>query len=161
MKKINIQFKYAFAFALTVGLLTSLQAQVPYTFSNDGSEVTDTKTGLIWQRCSAGQTWAASSSNCTGTASLYTHEQALTYAAKQSGRGWRLPSIEELSSILDSTRTSPAIDIAAFPNTPSNYYWTSSYDEYLPGFGKRIYFGDGGGLGSGPRGDASYVRLVR
>lgn len=35
----------------------SALAQARYSFSEDGAEVTDSKTGLVWQRCSAGQVW--------------------------------------------------------------------------------------------------------
>jgi hypothetical protein len=35
------------------------QAQARYSYSTDGSVVTDSKTGLIWRRCSEGQSWSA------------------------------------------------------------------------------------------------------
>ena len=42
-------------------------AQTPrYSYSADGSEVTDSKTGLVWRRCAEGMSW--SSGACTGTA---------------------------------------------------------------------------------------------
>jgi hypothetical protein len=40
--------------------------------------------------------------------------------------GWRLPAVMELRTIVDLTRTSPSIDVAAFPGTPSEHFWTSS-----------------------------------
>lgn len=110
--------------ALLVGLclLGSAQAQSRYTVASSGTEVTDTKTGLTWQRCSAGQSW--SGTTCTGSAATYTHEQALAYAKTQTG--WRLPTVKELSSLADKSRSNPTIDSAAFPATPSDWYWTSS-----------------------------------
>jgi hypothetical protein len=39
---------------------------------------------------------------------------------------WRVPVREELRSIVDYSRTKPAIDTNYFPNTPSSRYWTSS-----------------------------------
>jgi hypothetical protein len=42
------------------------------------------------------------------------------------GGGWRLPEISELTSILDSSRTTPAIDPTAFPGTPSALFWSAS-----------------------------------
>lgn len=108
---------------LAVGALASCaQAQARYSYSTDGLEVTDSKTGLTWQRCSAGQIWAAST--CTGTATTYTHEGALSYAKTKTG--WRLPNVKELHSITDKTRNSPAIDVTAFPSTLSNWYWSAS-----------------------------------
>jgi hypothetical protein len=112
--------------ALLAGLcsVNSAQAQTRYSFSTDGAEVTDSKTGLVWQRCSAGQVWSAGTATCTGTAAAYTHEAALGYA--QSQTGWRLPNVKELSSITDKTRSIPAIDVTVFPATPSNWFWTST-----------------------------------
>lgn len=108
-----------------VGAAASVHSQSRYTYSTAGDEVTDTKTGFIWRRCSEGQTWRAST--CTGSATTYTHEQALAHATAQAGAaGWRLPNVKELSSITDKTRTSPAIDTTAFPGTPSNGYWSST-----------------------------------
>jgi len=95
-----------------------------YSFSTDGSEVTDAQTGLIWRRCSEGQTWDLATTTCTGTVTTYTHEGALTQAKTQAG--WRLPNVKELSSLVDKSRVSPSIDMTAFPGTPSNYFWSSS-----------------------------------
>jgi len=97
-------------------------SQTRYTYSAAGDEVTDSKTGLTWRRCSEGQTW--SGGTCTGTATTYTHEGALAQAKTQTG--WRLPNVKELASLVDKTRTSPAIDTTAFPAAPSNGYWSST-----------------------------------
>lgn len=105
----------------------SVQSQTParYIYSTAGDEVTDSNTGLIWRRCSEGQTW--SGGTCTGTAAAYGHEQALIQVRVQSGTaGWRLPNVKELTSIADKTRTSPTIDPTAFPETPSAWYWSST-----------------------------------
>ena len=47
-------------------------------------------------------------------------------AASALGEGWRLPTRQELESILDLSRHDPAIDTAKFPDAKSAYYWTSS-----------------------------------
>ncbi|MBW2535075.1 MAG: DUF1566 domain-containing protein, partial [Deltaproteobacteria bacterium] len=39
---------------------------------------------------------------------------------------WRLPTIEELASILDYGTHSPTIDTTAFPGTPNSEFWTGS-----------------------------------
>jgi Protein of unknown function (DUF1566) len=91
-------------------------------FTINDAEVTDKITGLVWARCSVGQTWTGST--CTGTASTFTHEQALQHAKSQEG--WRLPNVKELSSMLDRGCQNPAIDSEAFPSTPSWKYWSSS-----------------------------------
>jgi len=115
-------WRWLAALGVLAGLTGTLQAQTRYSYSSNGAEVTDSQTGLIWQRCSAGQSW--SSNTCTGTATAYTHEAALVYAQTQTG--WRLPNVKELSSIVDISRSNPAIDPVAFPATPSNGYWSAS-----------------------------------
>lgn len=94
-----------------------------YIIMSGGTEVKDTVTGLIWQRCSVGQQW--NGSTCTGTAITHTWQQALS-VAKNLGNGYRLPNIKELQSLVEIKCYDPAINISRFPNTQSNYYWSSS-----------------------------------
>ena len=105
---------------LTVEMGSAL-GQARFAYSQDGSEVTDNQTGLIWRRCSEGQSF--SGGTCVGVAANFTHEAALAHARSQTG--WRLPNVKELASIVDRTRQNPAIDIAAFPATPC-CAWSSS-----------------------------------
>lgn len=129
-------------------------AQSRFSYSTDGAEVTDSQTGLIWRRCSAGQTW--SGSTCTGTANVFMHEGALAYA--QSQADWRLPNVQELSSLVDKTRISPAIDGTAFPATVSSWYWSSSLTGVV-NYARYVDFNDGHVNYS--RHNSIYVRLVR
>jgi Protein of unknown function (DUF1566) len=133
----------------------------PGRYTANGAEVTDTRTGLVWARCSAGQTWSGSA--CTGTASSYTHEGALSYAKAQAsttGVAWRLPSVKELASIADKGCQNPAIDSAAFPSTPSTWYWSSSPYVGDAGYAWSVSFGNGY-VGNGYRYGNGAVRLVR
>ena len=133
----------------------------PFTVSADGQEVTDTKTGLVWRRCAEGMT--ASSGTCTGTASAFTHESALTRASTQAtatGVAWRLPNVKELSSIADKSRINPAIDTVAFPATPASWFWSSSPYVGYADVAWVVYFGYGGSYDSG-RGNRARVRAVR
>lgn len=119
--------KYSQKLSWFIAFVAAIACQVSwaagsYTYNAAGDEVTDTATGLVWKRCSAGQTWGGGT--CSGTAAFMTHEQALTHATGQAG--WRLPNVKELASIVDGSRNSPAIDILAFPNTSTFFYWTSS-----------------------------------
>jgi len=148
----------------SLGAASPALANGPYSYSadetaNPNAVVTDSKTGLAWRRCSAGQTWANASSSCTGTASTYTHEQALAYAKTQPG--WRLPNVKELASLADLSRTSPAIDVTAFPGTPSTNYWSASPYAGNASGAWDVDF-DGGSVGGyGLRDFSSAVRLVR
>ncbi len=132
-------------------------------FSISGEEVTDTRTGLVWKRCSEGQTLSGSS--CTGTAASYTHEQALVRAKSantaNSTTGWRLPNVKELTSLADKGCQNPSIDSTAFPSTPSNWYWSSSPYVGTSGYAWVVDFGYGK-VGDGNRyGYYGQVRLVR
>lgn len=131
-------------------------AQARYSYSSDGSEVTDAQTGLVWRRCSQGQTW--SGSTCTGTASTHTHEQALAVAKTQSP--WRLPNVKELSSLVDASRSSPSVNTAAFPGTPSSMFWSSTGVASSSSAAWYVFFGDGFVSWEG-RFNTYYVRLVR
>ena len=127
-----------------------------YQLLNSDTEVKDTQTGLIWQRCSLGQTWSGS---CTGTAATYNWANALQ-TAKNMGNNWRVPNIKELDSLVEEACYNSAINETYFPNTVNSYYWSSSpYADYsdsawIVGF-------DVGRDGSSSKDDYKYVRLVR
>lgn len=121
----------ALALATSFGLwaaATSAWATDPRFVPNiSGEEVTDTQTGLIWRRCSEGQTWTGSA--CGGSAGLYAWESALAEAksvAGSTGVAWRLPNVKELQTLVHRGSIKPAVDSSVFPNTPSSWFWTST-----------------------------------
>lgn len=94
---------------------TGVPNPTSYTVDAANNVVTDNVTGLVWQRTVA-----------PGT---YTWDQAKQYCANlvlAAHSDWRLPTRIELVSLVDFTKSNPAIDSTAFPNTPSNWFWTSS-----------------------------------
>lgn len=156
------QVKIATA-TLLLGFLAAspCYAQSAYSYSTEtgGSAnalVTDSKTGLTWRRCSEGQSFSGGA--CTGNASTYTHEQALAYAKTQSG--WRLPSVKELSSLVDSSVIGPAINGTAFPATPGFNAWASSPYAGDSGAAWIVYFADGS-VSVSARASSAHLRLVR
>jgi hypothetical protein len=145
---------------LTSGALRLVSGHVmisAYSYSSDGSEVVDLNTGLTWRRCSEGQTW--SGSTCAGTAIAFIHEGALIHAKSQAG--WRLPNIKELSSLLNVTTVNPTIDLAVFPATYSQVYWSSTPDLSFSAGDSRVVEFSTGGTGISLRTSTHYVRLVR
>ena len=108
-------------------ILFALQIEAaPFTDNTDGT-VKDNATGLIWQKCSRGQ----GATDCSGTATTATWSDAITYCSGLSlvaGKTWRLPQVNELKTIVDTTKASGAtIDTTAFPATvASSGYWSST-----------------------------------
>lgn len=145
---------------LAASTLTSLaHAQPRFSFSSDGTEVKDAKTGLTWRRCSEGLTYQ--DNRCNGVALELSHEQALARA--QSQPGWRLPDIKELISLVDwAAASEPAIDKLAFPGTPVGWFWASTPVLALPDHAWFVSSCCGGAYNTHGRSSfAHFVRLVR
>jgi len=115
---------------------------------NGDGTVTDTSTGLMWQQQTVGpMTWEAAISYCEG----------LSLGGQDD---WRLPNTNELQSVVDYTRENPAIDTAAFSDTMSYYYWSSTTFAAVPGCAWSVYFSGGQVVGINKT-DSFYVRAVR
>jgi len=90
----------------------------PHYVQVDAGEVKDVETGLIWSQASH--------------LTLLSQSAAVAYcgALALNGHAWRLPSVNELSSLVDDNpdinRVSPAIDPCVFPDTSPNTYYMSS-----------------------------------
>lgn len=101
-----------------------------YTDKGDGT-VQDNVTGLLWQQ--------------TVSTPTYSSADATTYCAglALAGSGWRVPTRIELESITDHTRTSPAINVTAFPGTPAAFFLTLTpwAEKTPPVWGTNFYEG--------------------
>ena len=130
-------------------------------FVNNGDgTVTDLVTGLIWKRCSEGQTWDGTT--CTGTAATYTWQQALQAGPASAFAGksnWRLPNVKELSIIVERQCSYPSINANIFPATPSSHFWSGSPYTGSTDSAWRIAF-DNGYDYFGNKGITYNVRLV-
>lgn len=116
-------------------------------------EVYDRQTNLTWQRCSVGQRWIESGS-CTGSAAKFKFDDA---QALPTG-AWRVPTVEELTSIVAEHCREPAVDDEIFPGTPSEYYWTSVFTSPMAWF---VAFRNGSANFTYYSDSAYAVRLVR
>ncbi|NOT85856.1 MAG: DUF1566 domain-containing protein [Methylococcaceae bacterium] len=115
--------KITFVALFVVGLLQFTIFSRPSTF-------VDTRTALIWQRCSAGM--RDNMGDCAGVAGLYDWQQALGYCAQLKGQGWHLPDRNELISLVDWQKRTPAVPDALRANTKNNVYWTATSSEEEP-----------------------------
>ncbi len=152
-----------------------------YRDNNDGT-VTDVKTDLQWMRCSLGQEWK--NGTCVGDVAKYTWDdthkavESLNRSGGYAGyRNWRLPTIDELKSLVycssgkpttwndtgkrcEGNYARPTVDSGAFPNTPSSWFWSGSPDTNYSNVAWYVNFNDGYADGS-YRGSNFHVRLVR
>ena len=151
------------------GLLCALAlpAWAAFTDNGDGT-ITDSTTGLVWDKCSRGQVWDNTTppGTCTGAASPHDWAAALaeaTAANSASHRGhadWRLPNRTELESLVKINAVSPAIDGTYFPATPSSWYSTSTTFAPSPAYAWGVAFNNGN-TNANDKTSAYHVRLVR
>jgi len=83
--------------------------------NNMNGTITDTLTGLMWQK--------------DDSQNPLTWEEAITQfndLLLADHTDWRMPTREELRSIVDYSRITPSIYINQFPNTVLGNYWTST-----------------------------------
>jgi hypothetical protein len=117
-----------------------------FTKSEGGKTVTDSVTGLVWSQ--------------NTVASDVTFEDAVK-AVEALGEGWRLPTVDELQTIVDRTKYSPAIDTEDFPDTESDWYWTSTPCAWRPESARWVVGFDGGFVYGNGVDYGACVRAVR
>lgn len=125
----------------------------------------DSKTGLMWMRCSLGFQWQ--DGNCvrddskpaefTWPDALSAAQQAKSFAGYQD---WRLPNRKELGSIVEGACYDPAINLTLFPATEAKGYWSSSPNNFNESSSWGINFINGDHV-STSRTNLFSVRLVR
>jgi hypothetical protein len=74
---------------------------------------------------------------------------------------WRLPTVEELVSLVDYKKTDPALNSDLFPNTPGWFFWSGSPFADGSRFAWLVFFDFGRVEHHNGYGGGSYVRLVR
>ena len=117
------------------------------TIGND-DVVIDSLTGLEWQRTFVtGKKW----------------QEAMDYCSNLNHAGhddWHLPTAAELQTLVDYGRIDPGIDTKAFPNTPSDWFWSSLSVTGYNNFAWRVNFGSSN-VGYGGKGSSGSTRCVR
>ncbi len=147
-----------FISGIVVAAQTCKNNNIPVTTShlidNFNGTISDPKTGLIWKKCSEGQSYISSTNSCNNAATGYTWAEALQQAQDvNAGLGgealgqndWRVPNTKELLSIIERSCINPAINEYVFPATPYlASYWSSSYyiSNSFKAWGVEFYNGD-------------------
>ena len=114
--RITLLIAVAAAATAAVGVSLSRADAPPGRYVLTAFSVTDTATGLIWERAPA--------------ATKYNPAQAANYCAylvTPDSDAWRLPSMKEIQTLVDESRASPAIDLTAFPGAHSDWVWTGTF----------------------------------
>jgi hypothetical protein len=112
--------------------------------------VTDTKTGLIWQQVAPAATMLGDDA--------YTYCTNLTLGGSPD---WRTPGMHELSTIVDETRNTPAIDTTAFPGAVGGPYWTKTAIPNSPTASFWVDFTYGTTSGGNTAHSSALIRCVR
>ncbi len=126
-------------------------------YKDDNRKVLDGVTGLVWQKCSFGQSYSTDSAGnifCLGSGYLPTYYDAINNCDNLilgENLKWRLPTITELKTLIVENYY-PKIDNTFFPNTKTDkQYWSSTdigfsgvlgvnfHDGTAPGTGKTQY----------------------
>jgi hypothetical protein len=111
--------------------------------------VNDAVTGLQWQQAVASVplAWSDAAAYC---AALRLGEYA----------DWRLPTAPELTSIVSLGAYNPAINVTAFPGTPTSWFWSSTRHAVTPTYYWAVNF-EQGWVSTRRYSDTAYVRCVR
>jgi hypothetical protein len=117
----------------------------------DYAAVLDKETGLVWERAPGPvpQTWSAAKIACLNK-------------TVSNRKGWRLPSIVELTSLADPSVTpGPSLPPGhPFLGIQEGIFWSATADGLTAGIAFYIVFTDGG-VGGGSQTDALLVWCVR
>ncbi len=150
-------------YARFVRTVESTPARFPVCIGNDdrfvedgNGLVTDTCTGLMWQQNTV---------NFPGDGDeLVKWETAFNFAADLSLGGhddWRLPTVEELLTIVDYTRTHPASEPIFGVGVLHNLYWSATTDPVHLEVAYVVDFGQNGLMDLSNKGNEYYARVVR
>lgn len=123
-------------FGRDVGATNDADGRAGFSFTNLSANndtcVRDNVTGLIWERkelLGSGGVHASIAVPFSDLPGIITQVNTAQYCGRS---GWRLPTVNELRSIIDYSKayffTGPAIDENFFPNVISLEHWTSEID---------------------------------
>jgi hypothetical protein len=98
--------------------------------------VLDRETGLVWEQSPSTSffNWWNASDHCV-------------VLSKGGRKGWRLPTIQDLASLIDPTTANPSLPSGHPFNVPSSYYWSATSSALTPTLAWVVLFFNGGVFG--------------
>jgi len=134
----------------------------------DGGAVRDRVTGLEWQRCALGHELVNGScrdDRKKQVRSWFSWADARTEVERLQSdprfQGWRLPTVQELRTLIYRRCQDPAINQEVFPNPPAWFFWTSTEFADNPDYAWQVDFKTGE-INAHLKSSISYnVRLVK
>jgi hypothetical protein len=138
----------------------------PRFMDNKDGTVTDNLTGLIWlknAKCFAMMDWEsarlAAKRLKVGDCGP---DPALILSDGSSAGDWRLPTMNELSALIDYGRRSPALPPGqVFSDFPPGYYWSATLLDYHPQIAWIVYFESGTTCYEAIKNNAGHIWPVR
>ena len=121
----------------TPGEDSDYEINAPFYIDNGDGTVTDTVTGLMWQKQDGGE---------------MSYDSAVVWVGRLALAGyqdWRLPGIHESFSLMNLDALNPALNQTAFANTGAEYWWSADVAANNPS--KVWVTNSGGGQGAHPR----------
>ena len=127
-----------------------------------GYFVIDLKNKIEWMTCPVGMVWKGNT--CIGIAKKYELKlipEIIKLANNQLEGSWRLPTRDELESLICPKCEKVKINLKIFPKTPPEPFWTKDKNFWQPKFNWIVNFLNGNTFGRYPGYKPNYVRLVR
>jgi len=117
----------------------------------NGEVVRDNETGLLWEQ-----------SPSSLAASWESARHACSTKAVGERMGWRLPSVQELASLVDPFQSEPALPLGhPFANIELTDYWSATTDVEHPAYAWDVFFGGNPGVGTKFKSDPGFAWCVR
>ncbi len=127
--------------------------------------VLDKSNNLMWMQCTYGT--QRKDNTCEGIATRLDWNKAMfrvdsiNSISKPAGyNDWRLPSVEELQTLVVSNCYDPTIDEIQFPNTDPSGYWSSTKELSTKSSAYLVFFLNGSTYSSNKETEWN-IRLVR
>jgi hypothetical protein len=126
-------FKMVKIFILFIASIVAMPMATHAQFFEEGHLVTDVRNNIVWLRCSVGQRWDYDTGKCVGKVVKLNQQEikdAIIQANQQLGGTWRLPTREELETLVCEDCGPPKIREKYFPTIEREAYWTGSQNYF-------------------------------